>query len=117
MKKYQIYQITKFIVLSAIIIYFLYFKYNFPITLVLILELLLVIKLLPITKFIEKQIIKFYPKYNALNKWLKRLILLICFILIYVILKYLIVNIIMMKILGIPVEEQINDFINRTLSE
>jgi len=108
------YQIAKFVILSVLIIYFLYFKYGLPIVLILILELLLVIKLLPLTPYIEKQIIKYYPRYNNFNKWKKRLILLICFILIYMILKYLIINIIMTKILNIPVEEQIYDFINKT---
>lgn len=83
--------------------------------LVLIFELLLAIKLLPIRKFVERQIIKIYPKYNKLNKWKKRFILLICFILIYLILKYLIINILLMEILNIPVEEQINEFIDKTI--
>lgn len=105
----------KFVVLSAIIIYFLYFKMGMPIVLVLILEILLFIKMLPVTKFIEKIIVRYYPKYNNFNIWVKRLIMFVFFILIYVILKFIIVNIIMIKILNIPVEEQIYDFINKTL--
>ena len=85
-----------------------------PVVLVLILEILLLIKILPVTKFIEKIIVRYYPKYGNFNIWIKRLIMFVSFILIYVILKLIIVNIIMIKILNIPVEEQINDFINKT---
>ena len=112
--KYQIYQIAKFVILSVIIIYFLYFKMHIPVTLVLILEILLFIKLLPITKFVEGKIIRYYPKYDNFNIWIKRLILLVSWILIFIILKFIIVNIIMIKILNIPVEQQIYDFINKT---
>jgi len=99
--KYQIYQIIKFVVLSYIIMDFLYFRMQMPVVLVIILEILLFIKLFPITKYIEGNIIKFYPKYSNLNIWIKRLILFIFYILIYVILKFLIVNVIMIKILNV----------------
>ena len=115
--KYQIYQIAKFVVLSAIIIYYLYFRWRMPIVLVIILEILLFIKILPITKFIEDRVTKYYPKYNDFNIWIKRLIRFVFYILIYMILKFIIVNIIMIEILNIPVEEQIYDFINRTLEQ
>ena len=107
------YQIVKFIVLSAIIVYALHFNYGMPMSLVLILEILLLIKLLPITQLIEKGIIRYYPKYKNLNIWVKRLILFAFYILAYIILKFVIVNVIMIGILNIPVEEQINDFISR----
>ena len=112
--KYQIYQIAKFIILSVLLIYGLYFKMHIPLTLVLILEILLFIKVLPITKFVEERIVKCCPKYNNFNIWIKRLILFGFYILIFIILKFIIVNIIMIKILNIPVEQQIYDFINKT---
>ena len=112
--KYQIYQIAKFAILSFIIIYSLYFKAHMPLSLVLILEILLLIKILPVTKFVEGKIAKYYPSYNNFNIWIKRLILFAFWVLIYVILKFIIVNIIMIKLLNIPVEEQIYDFINRS---
>ncbi len=112
--KYQTYQIAKFVILSVLLIYGLYFKMHIPLTLVLILEILLFIKILPITKFVEEKILKYYPKYNNFNIWIKRLILFGFYILIFIILKFVIVNVIMMKILNIPVEEQIYDFINKT---
>ncbi len=110
--KAQIYQIAKFVILSGIIIYFLHFKTHVPLSLILILELLLFIKVLPVTEFVDEKLVKYYPKYKKFNIWKKRLILFIFFILILVILKYIIVNIIMIKILNIPIEEQIYDFIN-----
>ena len=95
--KYQIYQIAKFVILSIIIIYFMYFKMHIPLTLVLIFEILLFIKILPIRKFVEEKIIKYYPKYNNFNIWIKRLIFLVLYILIFEILKLVIINIIMIK--------------------
>ncbi len=115
--KSLIYRISKFVILSFIIIYFFYFKMNMPVSLVLIFELLLLIKLLPISKFIEKKLIKIYPKYSKFNIWVKRLILLVCFIIVYLILKLIIINLILEGIFNIPVEEQINDFINKSLEE
>ena len=112
--KYQTYQIAKFVILSVLLIYGLYFKMHIPLTLVLILEILLFIKVLPITKFVENKILRYYPKYNNFNIWIKRLILFGFYILIFIILKFVIVNIIMIKILNIPVEQQIYDFINKT---
>lgn len=88
-----------------------------PVVLVLILEILLFIKILPIKKVIEEKIVRYYPKYDNFNIWIKRLILFVSYILIYVILKFIIVNIIMIEILNIPVEEQIYDFINKTLEQ
>jgi len=113
----QIYQIAKFVILSGIIIYFLYFKTHVPLSLILILELLLFIKVLPVTEFVDEKLVKYYPKYKKFNIWKKRLILFIFFILIFVILKFIIVNIIMIKILDIPVEEQIYEFINEYQKE
>ena len=108
------YQIAKFLLLSYIILYVLYFKSHMPITLVLILEILLLIKLLPVRQFIEGKIIGRYPHYSSLNVWIRRIILFAVYVLIYTVLKFIIVNIIMMAMLHIPVEEQIYDFINRT---
>jgi len=113
----QIYQIAKFVIFSSIIVYFLYFKTHMPLSLVLILELLLFIKVLPVTGFVDEKIVKYYPKYKKFNIWKKRLILFVSFILIFVILKFIIVNIIMIKILNIPIEEQIYEFINEYLEK
>jgi len=110
------YKILKFIVLSFIIIYYLYLKMHMPITLIIILEILLLIKLLPISEYLEKRILKYYPKYKNLNIWIKRLILFIFYVLIYMILKFIIVKIILIGMLGLPVEEQIYDFINKSLN-
>ena len=85
-----------------------------PVVLVIILEILLLIKLIPISRYFEKRVIKYYPKYENFNIWVKRFILLVFYILIYMILKYIIVNIIMIGILDIPIEEQIYDFINKS---
>ena len=115
--KNMVYQIAKFAVLSFIIVYILYLQMDMPITLVLVLEILLLIKVLPVTKFVEKAFVKVYPKYVGLSIWAKRLLLFAFFILLYVILKFLIVNVIMIEILNIPVEEQINEFINRYANE
>ncbi len=93
----------------------MYFKMHIPLTLVLIFEILLFIKILPIRKFVEEKIIKYYPKYNNFNIWIKRLIFLVFYILIFEILKLVIINIIMIKILNIPVEQQIYDFINQSI--
>ena len=89
-----------------------------PLSLVLILELLLFIKVLPVTGFVDEKIVKYYPKYKKFNIWKKRLILFAFFILIFVILKFIIVNIIMIKILNsLPIEEQIYEFINEYLEK
>jgi hypothetical protein len=117
-----IYQVSIFLILSFIIIRALYFKLHAPVSIVLFLEILLFIKLtmgiLPITKFVEEKIVRYYPKYNNFNIWIKRLILfvfyLLIFVILYTILKFIIVNIIMMKLLNIPVQDQIYDFINKT---
>ena len=111
--KYQIYQIAKFFVLSFIIIYFLYFQWQMPLNLVMILEILLLIKILPITKYVEGKIVRYYPRYENFNIWIKRLILLVVYIVVYALLKFVVVNIIMIGILNIPIEEQIYDFIAR----
>lgn len=115
--KYQIYQIAKFVVLSAIIIYYFYFRMHMPASLVLILEILLFIKLLPVTKFVEGVIVEYFQEYKNLNAWTKRIILFTSYVLIYVILKTIIVNVIMIGVLNIPVEEQIYEFINQTLNK
>lgn len=111
--KYQIYQIAKFVILSAIIIKYFYLEMQFPPSLVLILLILVVIRLLPITRYIERKIVKHYPNYNNLNSWIKRLILFAFYVVIYAILKVIIVNVIMIEILGIPVEQQISDLISK----
>ena len=85
--KTQIYQIAKFIILSFIIVYFLYFKTHVPLSLVLILELLLFIKVLPVTEFVEEKIVKYYPKYKKFNIWKKRLILFVFFIVLFILIK------------------------------
>ncbi|MBU4267041.1 MAG: hypothetical protein L6300_06920 [Syntrophaceae bacterium] len=108
------YQIAKFLILSFVIVYALYFKSHMPVTLVLILEILLLIKLLPVRQFIEGKIISRYPQYSSLNVWVRRIILFAVYVLLYTVLKFIIVNVIMMAMLHIPVEEQIYDFINRT---
>ena len=110
--KTQVYQIAKFVILSVMFIYSFYFKLHAPLSLILVLELLLFIKVLPITEFVDEKIVKYYPKYKKFNIWKKRLILFVFFILIFVILKFIIVNIIMIKILNIPIEEQIYEFIS-----
>jgi len=112
--KHRTYQIAKFLLLSYVIIYVLYFKSHMPVTLVLILEILLLIKLLPVRQLIEGKIIGRYPQYSSLNVWIRRIILFAVYVLLYTILKFIIVNVIMMSILHIPVEEQIYDFINKT---
>jgi len=112
--KYQLYQIAKFLILSFVIIYVLYFKSHMPVTLVLILEILLLIKLLPVRQFVEGKIISRYPHYSSLNVWIRRITLFAIYVLLYTVLKFIIVNVIMISILHIPVEEQIYDFINRT---
>ena len=67
---------AKFVILSFIIVYFLYFKTHVPLSLVLILELLLFIKVLPVTKFVEEKILlNIYPKYKKFSIWKKGLIL------------------------------------------
>jgi len=108
------YQIVKFLILSFVIVYVLYFKSHMPVTLVLILEILLLIKLLPVRQFIEEKIISRYPHYSSLNVWIRRIILFAVYILLYTVLKFIVVNVIMVGILNIPVEEQIYDFINQT---
>jgi len=112
--KYRTYQIAKFLLLSYVIIYILYFKSHMPVTLVLILEILLLIKLLPVRQFVEGKIIGRYPHYSGLNVWIRRIILFAIYVLFYTVLRFIIVNIIMISILHIPVEEQIYDFINKT---
>ena len=109
--KYNIYKWSKFIILSLVVIFLFYFKLNMPISLVLIFELLLIIQLLPISSFTEKRIIKYYPEYKKFNIWVKRLILLVVFILVYLILKFIIIDIILTKIFDIPVQAQIKDFV------
>ncbi|MCK4397374.1 MAG: hypothetical protein KAV25_00085 [Methanophagales archaeon] len=115
--KTPIYQIAKFVILSFIIIYFLYFKAHMPLSLVLILELLLFIKVLPVTEFVDEKLVKYYPKYKKFNIWKKRAILFAFFVFIFVILKFIIINIMIIKILNIPIEEQIYEFINKYLEE
>jgi hypothetical protein len=77
MEKKTIYQIVRFFIISFFIIYFLYIKESLPISIILLLEILLLAKTLPITKFIEGKIVKHYPRYQNLNIWVKRLILLV----------------------------------------
>ncbi len=113
----QIYQIVKFVVLSAVIIYYLYFTMHMPASLVLILEILLFIKLLPVTKFVEGVVVEYFPDYENLNAWIKRVTLFILYVLIYVVLKFIIVNVVMIGIFNIPVEEQMYEFINQTLNK
>jgi len=110
MTKKTIYQIIKFLIMSFFIIYFLYIKGNFPISLIIVFEVLLVAKTLPITEFIKKKIIEYFPRYQSFNIWMRRLILLIVWFLIYAALKFIIIDIFMMQILHIPVEQQIYEF-------
>ena len=84
---------------------------NLPLTLVLIFESILVIKLLPIRSLIEKTIVNHYPQYDNLNKWVKLLVVFSFYIVFFMILKFIIVNLIMTGLLNIPVEDQINEFI------
>jgi hypothetical protein len=115
MNKKLAYRLIKFVVLSFIIIYLLYFRTGMPLSIVLLFEILLIIKTLPIREFIEKNIIKHFPKYKNIKKPIRYLILLACYILLYILIKWIIINLLLVKIFNIPIEEQIYEFINHSM--
>lgn len=114
MEKYRVYQWARFLILSFIVIYLFYFKLGISLTLVIILEIFVIIRSIPVTKFAERKIIQYYPKYKKFNKWIKRFILLVIYVIFFIILKFIILDLIIEGIFNVSVSEQINDLINQS---
>jgi hypothetical protein len=114
--KQYLYQGGKFLFLSGILVY-VYLKRDIPISLVLVFEIVLLIKILPITPVIERCIIRIYQPYEQWRLWLKRLVLFILWFLAFLILRFVIVDLLMVTLLNIPIEEDLQIFMDRYSSE
>ena len=87
---------------------------HLPWTFFVLIEVLLIIKYFLTRKFLEKQIIKINPKYQKLKNWKKQIILILIYIAIFMLIKFVIINLIAKGIFNINFKEQISNLVNNT---
>lgn len=87
---------------------------HLPWTFFALLEVLLIIKYFLTRKFLEEQIIKINPKYQKLKNWKKQTILILIYITIFMLIKFIVINLIAKGIFNIDFREQINNLVNST---
>ena len=115
--KYQIYKYARFLVFTFIVIYSFYHRMRMPLSLVIALEILLLIRTLPVRKFIERRFLTMYPGYRHLSVFLRRMIVLSSYIMLFLIAKFTVMDIIMTRIMEIPVNEQLNELVEKVQEE
>ncbi len=99
-------QLIRFILLSAIMLFF-YFEGMISLILLLFFEILFLIRFIHVKKYLESKILNHYPAYEHLPGWAKWIVILIMYLIIFMIFKWIIVNIILEGIFHIPINSEL----------
>ena len=79
-------------------------------TLFLFFELLFLIRFINVRKYVELKLTRYYPPYEKFPGWAKWIILLITYILIFMVFKWVLINIILEGIFGIPINDELQEW-------
>ncbi|MFP3950366.1 MAG: hypothetical protein ACLFUZ_04740 [Candidatus Micrarchaeia archaeon] len=108
--------IIRFILFSAIIA-FVYLEGMISITLFIFFEIIFFIRFINVKKYVEMKFLDHYPAYEHLPGWAKWLIILITYLIIFLIFKWILINIILEGIFHIPVNNEIHGIANYPMSK
>lgn len=106
-------RVTVFLLLT------IFFSYGYlsgiiPFTLFLFFELLFLIRFVNVKKYLEDSFLLHYPQYGHLPGWAKWLIILVAYILLFMLFKWVLMNVIMEGILGIPIKDELDEWMLNT---
>lgn len=99
-------QIIRFVLLSAIMS-LLYFSGIIPLDLFLFFELLYLIQFIHVKKYLEAKLLDHYPAYEHLPGWAKWAIIIIAYLIVFMILKWILINIILEGMFHIPINSEL----------
>jgi hypothetical protein len=103
--------LIRFILLSAIISLF-YLEGLISLTLFMFFEIIFLIRFINVKKYVEMKLLNHYPAYEHLPGWAKWVIVLIAYLIIFIILKWILINIILEGIFHIPINNEIQELTN-----
>lgn len=109
-------QIIRFLFLSAIM-FFAYYVGLISITLLLFFEILFLIRFIHIKKYLEMKLLGHYPAYEHLPGWAKWAIIIITYILVFMLIKWILINIILEGVFHIPINNELQEIANYSMSK
>ena len=104
-------QFIRFLLLSAFMFFF-YYEGMISLTLFLFFEIILLIQFINVKKYLEMKLLNHYPAYEHLPGWAKWAIIIIAYLLIFMLIKWILINIILEGIFHIPINNEIQELAN-----
>ncbi len=101
--------IAYFLLLTAFFFYG-YLEGLIPFTLFLFFELLFLIRFVNVKKYLEEKLLSRYPQYKNLPGWAKWLVILVAYILIFMAFKWVLMNVVLEGIFGIPIQDELKQW-------
>jgi hypothetical protein len=106
-------RIAYFILLTLFFAY-AYLEGMIPFTLFLFFELLFLIRFINVKKYLEEKLLSRYPQYEHLPGWAKWAVVLVFYILVFMAFKWVLMNVLMEGIFGIPVQDELKQWMLET---
>jgi hypothetical protein len=106
-------QVAYFILLSGFFIYG-YLEGFVPGSMVIFFVLLLLLRFVNVKKYLEAKFLHHYPQYEHLPGWAKWAILLVAYLPIFMVFKWVIMNVVLEGIFSIPVNEEMQEWMLST---
>jgi hypothetical protein len=106
-------QAAYFLLLSLFFAY-AYLEGMIPLTLFLFFELLFLIRFINVKKYLEEKLLSRYPQYGSLPGWAKWFIILVFYILVFMIFKWVLMNVLLEGIFGIPINDELQEWMLST---
>lgn len=106
-------RIAYFLLLSAFFFYG-YLEGMIPFTLFLFFELLFLIRFINVKKYLELKFTEHYPPYEKLPGWAKWIIIFLFYLLVFMAFKWILMNILLEGIFGIPINDELQGWMLET---
>ncbi|MBD3398635.1 hypothetical protein GF412_05340 [Candidatus Micrarchaeota archaeon] len=103
--------IIRFLLLTAIVSFF-YLEGLISLTLFMFFEIIFLIRFIHVKKYVEMKLLNHYPAYEHLPGWAKWIIILLAYLVIFIILKWILINVIIEGVLNIPINNEIQELAN-----
>ncbi|MCP4647604.1 MAG: hypothetical protein GY852_07700 [bacterium] len=100
--------LIRFLLLSAFVLFF-YYEGMISLTLFLFFEIIFLIRFINVKKYLEMKLLNHYPAYEHLPGWAKWVIILIGYLIIFLILKWILINLILEGIFNIPINSELQE--------
>jgi hypothetical protein len=97
-------RVAYFILLCTFFIYG-YLEGMIPASILIFFVLLMLLRFVNVKKYLEMKFLHHYPQYEHLPGWAKWLILIIAYILVFMVFKWILMNVVLEGIFQVPVNE------------